>query len=563
MKIHTLATQGDLDEIRNELRNGVPVDARDEKDYTPLAYAASSPNADEEMLRLLLSSGADINAAVDNGMKVPIGLAACSGSIKKSQLLLDAGADVNVVSPKGYSVLINVIYSLHDDDMLMPVVSFLVRNRAKIDCETEYGESPLSVAYRLERFDVVRCLLDAGADPSPLRWTNLFRAIAFESVEDVERCLAEESDVSYKDRFGRTPLLLAAIIGDVEKAKLLHAAGANLEERARGGDTALMHCVASDNIEMLQWLVEHGADIEAVDDSGSSALMLAAQAGASDCVRLLLERGANPSRKNEYNDNAISMASSEQVIRLLAGAGEDIGEISTEMKRALTGLHDGDSLKISKDEYLLGNRPRFGTSNPELMEIPFWREMVRAGIGAYAAKAQFGDGDKMEGPVWCFSRYGTSFTELPDGRFVQIGGEHEDFYDPDFCIYNDVIVHDRSGTFTIFGYPKQEFPPTDFHSATFVEDFIYIIGGVGYQGSRKFGFTPIYRLNCETWAIEALESAGEMPGWIYQHKTTYSAPGVLIVFSGKICQDVDGEEQHIENGAVFHLNLSNMTWTRT
>ena len=46
----------------------------------------------------------------------------------------------------------------------------------------------------------------------------------------------------------------------------------------------------------------------------------------------------------------------------------------------------------------------------------------------------------MDGPVWCFSRFGTSLTELPDGRFVQIGGEHEDFYDPDFCIYNDVTV---------------------------------------------------------------------------------------------------------------------------
>jgi hypothetical protein len=24
---------------------------------------------------------------------------------------------------------------------------------------------------------------------------------------------------------------------------------------------------------------------------------------------------------------------------------------------------------------------------------------------------------------------------------VQIGSEHEDDYDPDFCIYNDVFVH--------------------------------------------------------------------------------------------------------------------------
>jgi hypothetical protein len=33
-------------------------------------------------------------------------------------------------------------------------------------------------------------------------------------------------------------------------------------------------------------------------------------------------------------------------------------------------------------------------------------------------------------------RFGQSLTLLPDCRAVQIGGEHEDWYDADFCIYN-------------------------------------------------------------------------------------------------------------------------------
>ena len=35
---------------------------------------------------------------------------------------------------------------------------------------------------------------------------------------------------------------------------------------------------------------------------------------------------------------------------------------------------------------------------------------------------------------------GRSTVWLPDGRVVLIAGEHEDSYDPDFCIYNDVVV---------------------------------------------------------------------------------------------------------------------------
>ena len=159
-------------------------------------------------------------------------------------------------------------------------------------------------------------------------------------------------------------------------------------------------------------------------------------------------------------------------------------------------------------------------------------------------------------------RFGMSFTELPDGKFVQIGGEHEDYYDPDFCIYNDVIIHGRPGVFQIMGYTEKTFPPTDFHSATYVDGVIYIIGGLGYHGSRRFGATPIFQLDCKTWRIEAVQSTGDNPGWIYQHKARLIEPGVLVIVGGKVCKENDGEVQHVENRDRFCLDLSEMIWTR-
>jgi hypothetical protein len=47
------------------------------------------------------------------------------------------------------------------------------------------------------------------------------------------------------------------------------------------------------------------------------------------------------------------------------------------------------------------------------------------------------------------------------------GGEHEDFYDPDFCIYNDVFVHERDGSVAIYGYPESVFPPTDYDASDY------------------------------------------------------------------------------------------------
>ena len=59
MRIHDCAARGNIDGVQAELRKGVPVDARDEKDFTPLARAAESLDADEHMLRLLIEAGAD------------------------------------------------------------------------------------------------------------------------------------------------------------------------------------------------------------------------------------------------------------------------------------------------------------------------------------------------------------------------------------------------------------------------------------------------------------------------------------------------------------------------
>ena len=141
-------------------------------------------------------------------------------------------------------------------------------------------------------------------------------------------------------------------------------------------------------------------------------------------------------------------------------------------------------------------------------------------------------------------------------------GEHEDWYDPDFCIYNDVVIHDRCGQFEIMGYPEDVFPPTDFHSATFVDRFIYIIGRLGYHGTRRFGTTPVYRLDCRTWKIEPIETRGEGPGWIFKHKSRFDGANSLVLSGGTICREVNDDEQHEVNETRFRLDLNNMRWTR-
>jgi len=157
-----------------------------------------------------------------------------------------------------------------------------------------------------------------------------------------------------------------------------------------------------------------------------------------------------------------------------------------------------------------------------------------------------------------------SLTPLPDGRWVQIAGEHEDHYDPDFCIYNDVIIHHGKGGFEILGYPEEVFPPTDFHSTTLVGEWIYLIGNLGYPATREaFGYqTPVFRFHTGSGKIERVATSGESPGWIHSHQAKLDH-GSIRVFQGKVLTvDGDGETDITGLRGSFALDLATGIWTK-
>lgn len=201
------------------------------------------------------------------------------------------------------------------------------------------------------------------------------------------------------------------------------------------------------------------------------------------------------------------------------------------------------------------------------MDNVFWKDMIRTGVNAYSAREHFGEQDAFDGagPIWCYDRFGSSLTQLTDGRFVQIGGEHEDFYDPDFHIYNDVVIHDGKGDFQILGYPEDLFPSTDFHSATLVGENIYIIGCLGYPEQRRVGFTPVFQLTVDTWKITAVETGGEMPGWIHRHTAVYDQPKNVIRVTGgeEHFLNNEGQPDLRPNAATYVLDLSSFQWRET
>jgi hypothetical protein len=206
--------------------------------------------------------------------------------------------------------------------------------------------------------------------------------------------------------------------------------------------------------------------------------------------------------------------------------------------------------------------PRRGCANPEPLDNPLWRWLIKTGASAYAANQALGGPSPFKaGPMWCFDRMGQSRTVLEDGRTVLIAGEHEDYYDPDFYIYNDVVILNEGAEPRILGYEAEVFPPTDFHTASLLEDRIIVVGNLGYSEERVQGQTQVLVLDCSNWSVSHMEAGGEPPGWIHKHQAELQSGGSAILIKGG--QVYCGERRgFVENLDDWLLHLAEPRWER-
>ncbi|WP_052301574.1 ankyrin repeat domain-containing protein [Planctopirus limnophila] len=346
------------------------------------------------------------------------------------------------------------------------------------------------------------------------------------------------------------------------------------------GNTLLMHAVRSEDAEKVQHLLERGADFTGINRFSQTALDVAVEQNFLPGIDLLLKaeatQNALPQSSLKMHSEqtppgrlpVISNAWSIEAVRRLVDAGHDLNQADEEFKREYLGLRPDATfeLKLTPEEFQAQMAPRDGLTNPELMEVPFWREMVRTGENAYMGYRHYaGEAEPdYSRKVWTYDRHGAPIVSLPDGRFVRIAGEHEDYYDSDFYIFNDITVFDGKGGFQIWGYPRETFPPTDFASATLVDNHIYIIGCIGYREQRNGSVTPVYRLTLDSWEIERVETTGENPGWIWEHTAKLNASQDAILIQGGQYIEVTphGGYEYNLNPHRHQLDLKTRCWTK-
>src|SRR3954452_10125503 len=147
--------------------------------------------------------------------------------------------------------------------------------------------------------------------------------------EAVKALLKEGADVNTTQADGMTALHWAAQKGDVELAKVLLYASANLKATTRiGGDTPLLIASKNGDAAMIETLTTAGADANTPTTNGTTPLMLAAAAGKPAAVKALIDHGANVNAKESVKgETALTFAAAlgrADVIRVLTANGADV-----------------------------------------------------------------------------------------------------------------------------------------------------------------------------------------------------------------------------------------------
>jgi ankyrin repeat protein len=297
--LHLAVARRSKDIVTYLLARGADIDCIvdfDCEEYTPLCISVC--NSDQEMTELLLRNGADPYvpiAATERSRRfsiLPLEHACGNRDDQMVRLLLSSGVDVNVGHPLVYTFDIPPLYwSDYDEpklsNQIVNTMELLVSYGAKVNQRFVRSPTPLQAVIRRAEYALhcARRLIELGAEIN-----------------------APPSSAP----FGRTALQASVLVGNVEFVQFLLKEGAEVNAPAalRSGVTALQAAAMMGYLRIAQILLEHGADIDA-DPSpvgGWTAIDGAALWGRIDMVKLLLDNYNGPRSISDVCASAMEYA---------------------------------------------------------------------------------------------------------------------------------------------------------------------------------------------------------------------------------------------------------------
>jgi ankyrin repeat protein len=238
------------------LKSGVDVDARHPvTNWT--ALIGSAYYGHDEVARLLIESGANVNAKDKNG-GTPLLKAVTLGPYENLQKHLKKKAEI-----------IGALLKAGADPQYRDPVAGTAWEIAMINGHAEF----------------VQAFEEAGV--KGIKETRMIHSAALGDAWMVKRMLEDKADVNYIDSDGWSAMSEASLAGNLEILKLLIDSGADINLKHQKGWTCLMVAAQKNREDVVRLLLGAGADPAVLSDDGLTAALIAEKEGNLVIAQLL------------------------------------------------------------------------------------------------------------------------------------------------------------------------------------------------------------------------------------------------------------------------------------
>lgn len=125
-------------------------------------------------------------------------------------------------------------------------------------------------------------------------YINLNDAVRHSDMDTLDSSLRDAKEiVHWRDRFYKTPLMAAAMDGNLKLVKYFIENGADVNATDNFKWTALHLACKKGNFDVVELLIDAGAKLNMITLNGGSAIMRAIESGIPQVVQLLINHGAD------------------------------------------------------------------------------------------------------------------------------------------------------------------------------------------------------------------------------------------------------------------------------
>ena len=303
--LHEAARNG-LEAVVNViLKKGANPDVTTSNKQTALHLTAVGGH--QKCAKCLLNSGASVNAQDEQG-RTPLYLATVNGELDTLIVLLNFGADVSLASESGIQPLhVAAVCGFEE------VTKRLLASKACIDARNNTSNTPLHFALRFDHFAVAKLLLARSPDLStPNADGQLPLHVAVNGNLEVAQSILDAMDrglLNTKDGDGHSPLLYAAIAGNVDVFDLLVRFGADVKTLKGPANSLFAFPLADKTASILSYLIDHNEfDVSSRDDDGWTALHFTTINKSHSATKILLEHHADPNACTNHGTTPLQIA---------------------------------------------------------------------------------------------------------------------------------------------------------------------------------------------------------------------------------------------------------------